>query len=145
MPSKSFDLAITEFTEAIGLLVRKSRAAAASHELSWTEAGVLKRLARDGPATTADLARTAGMRPQSMRPIITALEQGGMIERKPHATDGRQVNLVLTRKGAATQKSLGEAKHTWITQAIARLDKQDQQTLFAAGEIIQRLLEGSPS
>ncbi|ADW68147.1 MarR family winged helix-turn-helix transcriptional regulator [Granulicella tundricola] len=142
-PGKAFDRDIAEFTQSIGLLVRRSRAAAASHELSWTEARVLNRLAKDGPATTADLARVEGMRPQSMRPIIATLEQGGMIARQPHPTDGRQVNLVLTRKGEATQKSVREAKRTWITHAIAQLDKQDQQTLFAAGRIIERLLESN--
>lgn len=143
MRSKPSDLAITEFTQAIGLLVRRSRTAASSHEVSWTEAAVLKRLANDGPTTTADLARAAGMRPQSMRPILAVLEQGGLIARKPHATDGRQVNLVLTAKGAATQKSLGDARRMWITEAIAQLAPHDQKTLFAATDVIRRLLESS--
>ncbi len=93
MPRKTFDIAVTDFVESIGLFVRRARAAAASHELSWTETGVLKRLAREGPATTADLARAQGMGPQSMRTIISALEEMGMVVRKPHATDGRQVNI----------------------------------------------------
>jgi DNA-binding MarR family transcriptional regulator len=141
MPRKTFDIAVTDFGQSIGLLVRRARAAAASHELSWTETGVLKRLASDGPATTADLARAQGMRPQSMRPIIATLEEMGMVERKPHVTDGRQVNIELTAKGAATQKSVGDAKRTWLAQAIAQLDEQEQETLFAAGRIIKRLVE----
>jgi predicted MFS family arabinose efflux permease len=55
-----------------------------------------------------------------MRTIIAALEEMGMIARKPHATDGRQVNLELTAKGAAVQKSVGDAKRTWLAQAIAQ-------------------------
>jgi DNA-binding MarR family transcriptional regulator len=139
---KTFDIAVLDFAEAIGLLVRRARAASASHELSWTETAVLKRLAKEGPSTTADLARAQGMRPQSMRPIITTLEEMEMVERKPHATDGRQVNLELTAKGAAVQKSVGDAKRTWLAEAIARLDEQEQETLFEAGRIIKRLVEG---
>jgi DNA-binding MarR family transcriptional regulator len=141
MPRKTFDTAITDLAQSIGLLVRRARAAAASNELSWTESGVLKRLAKEGPATTADLARAQGMRPQSMRPIIRTLEKMGMIERKPHATDGRQVNIVLTARGAAAHQSAGDAKRTWLAQAIARLDRREQEALFAAGEIIRRLAE----
>ena len=141
MPHQGFDLAITDFTQSIGLLVRRSRAAAATQELSWSETSVLRRLAKDGPATTADLARAAGMRPQSMRPIVATLEKMGMIERKPHATDGRQVNLELTAKGAAVQKSSGEAKRTWLAQAISQLDARERETLFDAGRIIKRLVE----
>jgi DNA-binding MarR family transcriptional regulator len=138
---KTFDIAVTDFGQAIGLLVRRARAAAASDELSWTEIAVLKRIANEGPATTADLARTQGMRPQSMRTIVAALEEMGMVERKPHATDGRQVNLALTSKGAAVQKSAGDAKRTWLAQTIARLNEQERETLFAAGRIIKRLVE----
>jgi len=141
MPRKSFDIAVTELGQSIGLLVRRARAAAASEELSWTETAVLKRLANEGPATTADLARAQGMRPQSMRPILATLEQMGMVERKPHATDGRQVNIELTAKGAAVQNSVGDAKRTWLAQTIGQLGKQEQEMLFAAGRIIRRLAE----
>jgi DNA-binding MarR family transcriptional regulator len=144
MSRKTFDTAVTDFAHAIGLLVRRARAAASSQELSWTDTAVLKQLAKEGPATTADLARSQGMRPQSMRTIIAALEQLGMVERKPHATDGRQVNIALTTKGAAVQKTAGDAKQTWLAQAIAQLDPQERETLFAAGRIIKRAVEKDP-
>ena len=141
MPRKSLELAVTDFTQAIGLLVRRVRAAAASHELSLTESAVMARLVRDGPATTAELARAEGMKPQSMGTAVAALEKMGIVERKPHPTDGRQVNIELTAKGAAVRKSIGDAKRMWLAQAIARLDKQEQATLFAAGEIMKRLVK----
>jgi DNA-binding MarR family transcriptional regulator len=141
MPRKTLEIDVIDFTQAIGLLVRRVRTAAASHELSLTEAAVMARLAKDGPATTADLARAEGMKPQSMGTTIAALEEMSMAERKPHPTDGRQVNIELTAKGAAVRKSAKDAKRTWLAQAIAQLDKQEQATLFAAGEIIRRLAE----
>jgi DNA-binding MarR family transcriptional regulator len=144
MPGKTFDARVIELGESIGLLVRRSRALAASEELSWTETSVLKRLGKDGPLTTADLARAQGMRPQSMRTIIATLERMGMIERAPHSTDGRQVNLALTAKGAAVQKRVGDRKRSWLAQAISRLSDRDQETLFEAGKIIRRLVEGDP-
>jgi DNA-binding MarR family transcriptional regulator len=141
MPRKPLEIAVSEFTQAIGLLVRRLRAAAASQELSLTEAAVMARLAQDGPATTADLARAESMKPQSMGTTIATLEEMGMVERKPHPTDGRQMNIELTAKGAAVRNSAKDAKRTWLAQAIAQLDKQEQATLFAAGEIIKRLVE----
>jgi len=141
MPRQNLDTAVTEFAQAIGLLVRRARTAAASHELSWTESAVMARLAKDGPATTADLARAESMKPQSMGTTIAALEEMGMVERRPHPTDGRQINIVLTDKGIAVRKSAREAKRTWLAQAVARLDEPERETLFAAGEIIRRLVE----
>jgi DNA-binding MarR family transcriptional regulator len=141
MPRKAFEIAVADFTQAVGLLVRRVRAASASHELSLTESAVMARLAKGGPATTADLARAEGMKPQSMGTTIAALEEGGMVERKPHPTDGRQMNIELTAKGVAVRKSAKDARRTWLAQAITKLDKQDQETLFTAGEIIKRLAE----
>ncbi len=144
MPRQTIDDAAIEFGQAVGLLVRRARAAANSQELSWTETGVLKRLAVDGPATTADLARAQGMRPQSMRSILATLEELGMIERRPHDTDGRQVNIVLTAKGVAAEKSAGDAKRTWLAHAFAKLSLQDREALIAAGRIMRRVVEGDP-
>ena len=141
MQPKALEIAVADFIQAIGLLVRRVRAATASHELSLTEAMVLGRLAREGPATTADLARAEGIKPQSMGTTIAALEERGLVERKQHPTDGRQVNIELTTKGVAVRKITGDAKRMWLAQAIAQLDEEEQKTLFAAGRIIKRLVE----
>jgi DNA-binding MarR family transcriptional regulator len=101
----------------------------------------MARLAKDGPATTADLARAESVKPQSMGTTVAMLEEMGFVERKPHPTDGRQMNVDLTAKGAAVRKRAKDAKQTWLAQAISRLDRQEQETLFAAGEIIKRLAE----
>jgi DNA-binding MarR family transcriptional regulator len=81
------------------------------------------------------------MKPQSMGTTVAALEKFGLVARKPHPTDGRQMNIELTAKGAALRKSTRDAKLTWLLRAIAQLDPEQQQTLFAAGAIIRRLAE----
>jgi len=141
VPRKTLEIAVIDFTQAIGLLVRRVRAAAASHELSLTESAVLARLAKDGSLTTADLARAESMKPQSMATTVAALEEIGLVERKPHPTDGRQLNIELTPKGAAVRKSAKDAKTSWLAQAVLQLDDRDRETLFKAGEIIKRLAE----
>ena len=137
----TLDTAVIDFIHAIGLLVRRVRAASAAQGLSLTEALVMARLARDGPATTADLARAEGMKPQSMGATIAALEERGLVEREPHPTDGRQVNIQLTANGTAVRKSAKDAKRTWLAQAISQLDEQERDTLFKAADIIKRLVE----
>ena len=132
---------VAELTQAIGLLMRRVRAATASQELSWSESAVLGRLARGGPATTAELARAEAVKPQSMRTTVAALAAVGLVERKPHPTDGRQIYIQLTAQGAATRQRLKEAKHTWLAQVVSELDPRDQETLFAAGKILKRLAE----
>jgi DNA-binding MarR family transcriptional regulator len=143
MPRKSHEKAATELALALGLLVRRLRSAAPSesHELSWTQKAVMVRLDTEGPATTADLARAEGMKPQSMGTTIAALEEMGMVEREPHPTDGRQMNIALTEKGARMRKEARIAKQTWLAQAIAKLDAAEQKSLPAVTALIKRLGE----
>ena len=141
MTRKSLEASVIDLTQALGLLVRRIRAAAASHELSLTEAAVMARLDRDGPATTADLARAERMKPQSMGTTLAALEELGMVERKPHPTDGRQVNIALTPKGLTIRNTSKDAKRTWLAQAIIQLNEDERETLFKASNILKRLAE----
>jgi DNA-binding MarR family transcriptional regulator len=143
MPRKDHEHAATELALALGLLVRRIRSATPleSHDLSWTQRAVMKRLDTEGPATTAELARAEGMKPQSMGATVAALEEMGILERKPHPTDGRQMNIELTAKGAAMRKSAKDAKETWLAQAIAKLDITEQKNLHAVTGLIKRLAE----
>ena len=140
---KNNEPAVMELALALGLLVRRirSEAPSESRDFSWTQKAVLSRLEKEGPATIADLARAENLKPQSMGTAIAALEELGLVERKPHPTDGRQMYIELTRKGSALRKNTTDAKRMWLSEAIARLDKRDQATLFEAGEIIKRLVE----
>lgn len=138
---KTLDVAVGDFIQSVGLLTRRVRAAAGSHELSLTESSVLARLAKDGPATIAELARLEAIRPQSMGETVSALEERGFIQRTRHPTDGRQMHIQITTQGAEVRNSARDAKRTWLAHAVTKLDNQDQATLFAAGEIIRRLAE----
>jgi DNA-binding MarR family transcriptional regulator len=141
MPRRPLDTEVADLAQAIGLLVRRVRAESGAHELSLTESAVLARLEREGPATTADLARAERMRPQSMGTTIATLEELGCIARKPHPTDGRQVHIELTAKGAALRQGAREAKRSWLARAITTLDDAERDTLFAAGRIVRRLAD----
>jgi DNA-binding MarR family transcriptional regulator len=142
MSRKPSEADVSTLLLGIGLLIRRVRSDAAARELSLAESSVLSRLGRAGPASTAELARAEGMKPQSMGSLIGALERMNLVERMPHATDGRQIRIALTHKGAALRKSVMSAKHSWLAQAIARLDEEEQGVLLKAGEIIKRLAEG---
>lgn len=141
MQRRPRDTAVAEFVHAVGLLVRRVRAAAATHELSLTESAVLSRLAKEGPATTAELARAESMKPQSMATTVAALEEAGLLERRPHASDGRQLINALTPRGVMVRNSAQAAKHSWLAHAIGELDEREQETLLKAGELIRRLAE----
>jgi len=80
----------------LGKLKRRLREQAGVGDLTPSQVSVLLRLEKDGPATASSLARAEGMRPQSMAPVIAALEDAGLVSGAPDPTDGRQTLLSLT-------------------------------------------------
>src|ERR1700691_2911428 len=142
---KSSEVAVEDFHMALRLLVRRISADAPPElqEFSWTQKAVLRRLEKHGPATAADLARAEGVKPQSMGTALGLLEKMGLVERKPHHTDGRQINITLTAQGITLRRNIREATYAWLSRAIAELDRQEQTTLFKAGELIKRIAETS--
>ena len=143
MSKNSGQNAEAELLLTLGLLVRRLRAAslAQTQELSSTQMAVVARLANEGPATISDLARAESVKPQSMGTAIAALEQTGIVKRKPHPSDGRQVLIALSVKGKAMRENVRDTKRAWLEQAIAKIDKKDREVLFAAGKVIKRLVE----
>jgi DNA-binding MarR family transcriptional regulator len=135
------ETAVTELSLAIGQLVRRLRLEANPGELSWSQITTLARLDKAGTMTTADLARAERVRPQSMGSTLADLEQAGLVQRRPHPTDGRQVLFALTTEGIAARRERSVAKRAWLLAAMAKLDPNEQQTLIAAAALIKRLAE----
>jgi DNA-binding MarR family transcriptional regulator len=132
-----------DFALAISSIIRRVRAKAPAElrEFSWTQKSVLSRLEREGPATSAALARAEGVTPQSMGTAIAVLEEMGLVERKAHPKDGRQMVVKLTSKGISLREHTKAAKETWLAQALEKLDKRELAILFKASEIIKRMAE----
>jgi DNA-binding MarR family transcriptional regulator len=135
------ETAVSDLSLAIGQLVRRLRAEANPGELSWSQMTTLARLDKVGWMTTADLARAEFVKPQSMGTTLADLEQAGLVRRKPHPTDGRQVLFGLTAEGTEARRKRNLAKREWLSAAVARLDRAEQQRLIAAAALIKRLAE----
>jgi DNA-binding MarR family transcriptional regulator len=133
------DTVVADLTLAVGQLLRRLRTEADPGELNLSQAGVLARLDRDGPMTTADLARAEAMKPQSMKTILASLETEAFVEREPHPTDGRQILFAITRKGKAERKRRTSAKRAWLLNVLAEFEPDDIATLAAAIPLIKRL------
>jgi DNA-binding MarR family transcriptional regulator len=138
-PPMPLETAVTELSLAIGQLLRRLRAESNPGELSWTQLATLGRLEKVGWITTADLARAESVKPQSMGTTLADLEQEGLVRRRAHPTDGRQVLFGLTAAGVEARRKRLIAKQEWLRAAMAKLDPDEQRTLVAAIALIKRL------
>ncbi|WP_321790061.1 MarR family winged helix-turn-helix transcriptional regulator [Paraburkholderia sp. J94] len=137
--NSSLDIVAKDLTTAISRLLRRLRTEANPTELALSQMGVLARLEQGGPMTTADLARAELMKPQSMGVILASLEQEGLIERRPHPTNRRQILFVLTAAGVAVRTSHRAMKRNWLVGALDQLPTTDLEALIAAIAIIEKI------
>jgi DNA-binding MarR family transcriptional regulator len=138
--ARASDLA-QELRALFGKLKRRLREQAHVGDLTPSQTSVLLRLEKDGPATASSLSRAEGMRPQSMGPLVAALEAAGLVSGAPDPSDGRQTILSLTD---ACRKWIeeGRAARDWLTRTIqARLSPQEQEDLAASIELLKRLVD----
>jgi DNA-binding MarR family transcriptional regulator len=67
--------------------------------LTPAQYGALSVLARAPGSSGADLARGSNTTPQAMNGVMATLEREGLIERNPHPTHGRILQVTLTDEG----------------------------------------------
>ncbi len=131
-----------ELRAVSGKLKRRLREHGGRHDLTPSQVSVLLRLEKEDSATVSSLARAEGMRPQSMRAIVTPLRESGLIRGAPDPSDGRQTLMSLTPKCLKWIQEGRAARQDWLTAAISRkLSAHEQEKLQAALELLTRLVE----
>jgi DNA-binding MarR family transcriptional regulator len=116
--------------------------ALAAQDLTPAQYGALSVLARDPGSSGADLARASNTTPQAMNTVLVTLEREGLIERHPHPTHGRILQVTLTKEGERrleaahpavkgletaieedfTAEEIAAVKH-WLVVAAERLER----------------------
>lgn len=74
-------------------------AALREHGLSPAQYAALSVLARDPGVSGADLARACNTTPQAMNGVLATLERARLIQRHPHPTHGRILQVTLSDEG----------------------------------------------
>jgi DNA-binding MarR family transcriptional regulator len=123
-------------------LKRRWREQAPAGDFTDAQKSVILRLERDGPATVSMLARAEGVRPQSMRITVSALEALGAVSGKPDSKDGRQTFLSLTPSFLKFVKTGRAAREDWLFRALqAQLAPREHEQLVAAVKLLSRLAD----
>ena len=96
--------AVDRFTFEVALLFFRMRTAATQYlgqgRHSTGRRSILKNLA-EGPQTVPAMARRRSVSRQHIQKLVDALRDDGLVQIRPHPTDGRSRLVVLAPKGAA--------------------------------------------
>ena len=129
-----------ELRVVLGQLVRRLREQADGPDLTRSQASVLGRIDRDGPTTATVLARTEGLRPQSMGTIVAALEAAGLVAGSPDPKDGRKTILSLTQTAREQFRTGRLAREDWLIQAMsAALTQSELDQLSSSIDLLRRI------
>lgn len=126
---------------AIVRLNRRLRAQRADTSVTLTHLSALSTLDRRNSLTPGELAAYEKVQPPSMTRVLAALEERGLVARRPHPTDGRQVLVELTEAGRQLCSDEVAMREAWLSRRVAELSKEDREILRQAVDVIERLVE----
>ena len=114
------------------------RAALKPHGLTHVQFVLLASLTgldAEGPVTQKQLAGHAATDPMMTSQVLRALEQRGLLERRPHPSDGRARALAVTPVGAALANAAVVAVEECDRTFFARLGDAKGAFVRALGEL----------
>lgn len=110
------------------------------NDLSLSSMAVLGWLFRNADGLTlGQLARAEKVQPPSMTRTVSALEADGLVTRRAHETDGRQMIIALSKQGRETVLADRNRRDAWLARRLAELTAEERQMLRAAAPILDRL------
>ena len=120
-------------------LLRHARRVDPESGLSPARLSVLSVLVFGGPQPITDLAAAEQVSAPTMSRLVSALEQAGLVERKPDAHDGRVVHVAATQEGARILLQARRARVEFLTKQIADLQPAEIELLGRTAEILENV------
>ncbi|HLS39750.1 MAG TPA: MarR family transcriptional regulator [Ornithinicoccus sp.] len=142
-PDPAPDLTELDLVRQLTRRLRRLEVHAARWGLSPHQARALGVLAREDDAAgsrVGDLAARLQVAPRSATEVADALQELGLVERRPDPADRRAVRLVLTARGREVAADLHRQRHQVAERVLAVLDDAERRQLRS---LLERLLEAA--
>ena len=120
-------------------LARRIRLERSSEDLSFNQLSVLGTLRRSGELTLGELAAIERVKPPSITRTVNGLVDAGLVARRPHATDGRQVMVDLTDQARTVLDEDRRRRDLWLAQRLDELVPADRQLLRRVAPLLDLL------
>ncbi|MBW3552286.1 MAG: MarR family transcriptional regulator [Gemmatimonadetes bacterium] len=123
-------------TRASGALGAHAEADAGSHGLSLAEFGALEALYHRGDLLVGELQRKVLKSSGGITYVVDRLQEKGLVERKPCASDRRAVYASITEAGRSLMDRIFPRHAEALTAAAAALTKEEKRTAI---DLLRRL------
>lgn len=117
------------------------------HELAGltpTQLSALATVERAGPLRLGDLAAAEGIAPSTLTRLVTALEDGGHVQRCPVPEDARASTLTITAQGRAVLERIRQESTSLLADRLRTLTSEQLAALAAALPALEQLADAEP-
>jgi DNA-binding MarR family transcriptional regulator len=122
---------VHQFVHGLDVHVRR-----VAEDLALTPSQVIALRELSDPITARELAAGMSCEPSNATFVLDRLEQQGLIQRRPHPTDRRAKQIVLTSAGRSCRAKV--LKHLGTQSPLTRLTTAEQESLR---DLLQKLVE----
>ena len=120
-------------------LTRTIRNQRVDESVTLTLLAALMTLEKFGPMSPGELAAHERVQPPSMTKILAKLEEKGLVQRTPHATDRRQVVVATTPAGATLLAEERQERDAWLSTRLAMITPAERELLVRVAPLLDRL------
>jgi DNA-binding MarR family transcriptional regulator len=101
---------------------------------------VVRLIGRTPGIAPREIAETLGIHPSTLTGVLSRLERGGLIDRRPDPDDGRRARIWLTGAGSKVDREQRGTVEAAVRRALARADDSTvEQTEQMIGLLIAEL------
>lgn len=125
----------------VGKMSKRLNALARGGGLTPTQLSVLGSIARRGPLRLTELAEAESLNPTMVSRVVAALDEQGLVRRKPDPDDRRAGRVEVTATGRRTHERLRAERGRVITQGLAALTPGEVQKVEQALPALEALVE----
>ena len=120
-------------------LARRLRLERSGDDRTLNQLAVLGTLDRLGSLTVGELAGIEKVKPPSMTRTVACLEEAGLVTRRSHDTDRRQVVVELTDAARDVLADDRRRRDAWLAQRLGALDADELELLHRVAPLLERL------
>lgn len=121
-------------------LLRRLRAADVEAGVTPARLSALSVLVFGGPCSVTELAEAEQVSSPTMSRLVAALEEEGLVSRRPDPEDGRAVRLEATAEAARLLEEGRDRRVGRLAALLSGLEPEELQTVARSAEMLEELL-----
>ncbi|MEO6122788.1 MAG: MarR family transcriptional regulator [Ilumatobacteraceae bacterium] len=120
-------------------LARRLRRERGDEDLTLTQLALLGTLEMNGSSTLGELAAEERISAPSVTRIVNAMVEAGLVTRRAHETDGRQVVAELTPAATTLLDRNRRQRNLWLAEQVSHLSSEQHDVLRQAIDILDEM------